>query len=201
MFVWRCLGNPAPSSPRVIINTGKHEGSSRDAFPVSNLAAEKVIFVLRCSLFPEPHIIFVSWIWKAAFSALQSGTYTLSYPRGRYFLLRKHNYYMICQSMPWLYHRAMIPPVEMEQPCWFKCSFESVGLFHFNREYHVPVDCISSGLYISTISYIGLFVSAGACNLEVPGSNPGRAGYLSWWSCIDSAQYCLKAWREQCCLW
>ena len=30
----------------------------------------------------------------------------------------------------------------------------------------------------------GLFVSTGACNLEVPGSKPGRAGYLSSWLCI-----------------
>ena len=34
----------------------------------------------------------------------------------------------------------------------------------------------------------------GACNLEVPGSNPGRAGYLSSWFCIYSAQNCSKAW-------
>ena len=27
----------------------------------------------------------------------------------------------------------------------------------------------------------------GACNLDVPGSNPGRAGYLSSWFCIYSA--------------
>ena len=30
----------------------------------------------------------------------------------------------------------------------------------------------------------GSFVSTGACNLEVPGSNPGRAEYLSSWLCI-----------------
>ena len=34
----------------------------------------------------------------------------------------------------------------------------------------------------------------GACNLEVPGSNPGRAGYLSSWFCIYSAPNCSKAW-------
>ena len=33
----------------------------------------------------------------------------------------------------------------------------------------------------------GSFVSTGACNLEVPGSNPGRAGYMSSWLCIYSA--------------
>ena len=33
----------------------------------------------------------------------------------------------------------------------------------------------------------GLFVSTGACNLDVPGSNPGRAGYLLSWLCIYSA--------------
>ena len=40
----------------------------------------------------------------------------------------------------------------------------------------------------------GSFVSTGACNLEVPGSNPGRAGYLSSWLCIYSASNCPKAW-------
>ena len=30
----------------------------------------------------------------------------------------------------------------------------------------------------------GSFVSTGACNLGVPGSNPGRDGYLSSWLCI-----------------
>ena len=30
----------------------------------------------------------------------------------------------------------------------------------------------------------GLFVSTGACNLGVPGSHPGREGYLSSWLCI-----------------
>ena len=34
----------------------------------------------------------------------------------------------------------------------------------------------------------------GACNLEVPGSNPGRAEYLSSWFCIYSAPNCSKAW-------
>ena len=34
----------------------------------------------------------------------------------------------------------------------------------------------------------------GACNLEVPGSNPGRAGYLSSWFCLYSAPNCSKAW-------
>ena len=29
-----------------------------------------------------------------------------------------------------------------------------------------------------------------ACNLEVPGSNPGRGGYLSSWLCIYSAPNC-----------
>ena len=33
----------------------------------------------------------------------------------------------------------------------------------------------------------GFFVSTGSCNLEVSGSNPGRAGYLSSWLCINSA--------------
>ena len=33
----------------------------------------------------------------------------------------------------------------------------------------------------------GSFVSTGACNPEIPGSNPGRAGYLSSWLCIYSA--------------
>ena len=28
------------------------------------------------------------------------------------------------------------------------------------------------------------FVSTGACNMEVPDSNPGRAGYLPSWLCI-----------------
>ena len=33
----------------------------------------------------------------------------------------------------------------------------------------------------------------GACSLEVPGSNPGRAGYLSSWLCRYSAPNCSKA--------
>ena len=46
----------------------------------------------------------------------------------------------------------------------------------------------------------GSFVSTGACNLEVPSSNPGRAWYLSSWLCIYSAPNCLKTWNVQCCL-
>ena len=42
----------------------------------------------------------------------------------------------------------------------------------------------------------GSFVSTEACNLEVPGSNPGRAGYLSSWLCIYSAPNCSNAWGE-----
>ena len=33
----------------------------------------------------------------------------------------------------------------------------------------------------------GSFVSTGACNLGVPGSSPGRDGYLSSWLCIYNA--------------
>ena len=33
----------------------------------------------------------------------------------------------------------------------------------------------------------------GACNLEVPGSHTGRAGYLSSWLCIYSAPNCSMA--------
>ena len=47
----------------------------------------------------------------------------------------------------------------------------------------------------------GSFVSTVACNLEVPGSNPGRAWYLSSWLCIYSAPNCPKEWNVQCCLW
>ena len=47
----------------------------------------------------------------------------------------------------------------------------------------------------------GSFVSTGACNLGVPGSNPGRAEYLSSWLCIYSAPNCSKVWSVQCCLW
>ena len=45
-------------------------------------------------------------------------------------------------------------------------------------------------------------VSTGACNLDVPGSNPGQAGSLSSWLCIYmySALKCSKAWSVQCCL-
>ena len=34
----------------------------------------------------------------------------------------------------------------------------------------------------------GSFVSTGACNLEVPGSNPGQAWYVSSWLCIYMLQ-------------
>ena len=40
----------------------------------------------------------------------------------------------------------------------------------------------------------GSFVSTGACNLGVPGSNPDRDGYCSSWLCIYSAPNCSKAW-------
>ena len=46
----------------------------------------------------------------------------------------------------------------------------------------------------------GSFASTGACNLEVPGSNPVRAGYLSSWLCIYNALNCSKAWSVKCCL-
>ena len=46
----------------------------------------------------------------------------------------------------------------------------------------------------------GSFVLTGACNLEVPGSNPGQSGYLSSCLCICSAPNCSKAWSVQCCL-
>ena len=36
----------------------------------------------------------------------------------------------------------------------------------------------------------GSFVSTGAYNLEVAGSNPGLEGYLSSWLCIYSAPNC-----------
>ena len=38
----------------------------------------------------------------------------------------------------------------------------------------------------------GSFVSIGTCYLEVPGSNPGWAGYLSSWLCIYSDPNCSK---------
>ena len=44
----------------------------------------------------------------------------------------------------------------------------------------------------------GSFVSTGACNLGVPGSNPGRNGYLSLWLCIYSAPNCSNEWSIQC---
>ena len=47
----------------------------------------------------------------------------------------------------------------------------------------------------------GSFVSAGACNLKVAGSNPGQAGYLSSWLCKYSVPSCSKAWSLQCCPW
>ena len=46
----------------------------------------------------------------------------------------------------------------------------------------------------------GSFVSTGACNLEVPGSNPGPAGYFLLWLCIYSAQT-VRIPGVQCCLW
>ena len=47
----------------------------------------------------------------------------------------------------------------------------------------------------------GSFVSTRACNLRVPGANPGRDGYLSSRLCINSALNCSKAWSVQYCLW
>ena len=47
----------------------------------------------------------------------------------------------------------------------------------------------------------GSFVSTEACNLEVPGSSSGRAGYLTSWLCICSVPNCSKVWIVQCCLW
>ena len=40
------------------------------------------------------------------------------------------------------------------------------------------------GAYISLIGPDGSFLLTEACKLEVPGSNSGRAGYLSSWLCI-----------------
>ena len=63
----------------------------------------------------------------------------------------------------------------------------------------------SPGLVITTpcgeTSPDGSLVSTGGCNLDVPGSNPSRAGYLLLWLCICSTPNCSKAWRVQCCLW
>ena len=39
----------------------------------------------------------------------------------------------------------------------------------------------------------GSSVSSGACNLGVPGSNPGRDGYLSSWLCIYTALQAVQA--------
>ena len=47
----------------------------------------------------------------------------------------------------------------------------------------------------------GSFKSTGACNLDVPGSNPGRAEYFSSWLYIYNTPNCSKTWSVQCCLW
>ena len=59
-----------------------------------------------------------------------------------------------------------------------------------------PPECNSARWYTIVILYAfhtkrrikSKFPSTGACNLGVPGSNPGRDGYLSSWLCICSIQ-------------
>ena len=55
---------------------------------------------------------------------------------------------------------------------------------------------VKSHWQIRTASSDGSFLSTGACNLEVPGSNPGQIWclILSSWLGIYSAPNCSKAW-------
>ena len=55
---------------------------------------------------------------------------------------------------------------------------DKVGIMLTQRHRRLP--SITSAL----TGLDGSFVSTGACNLWVPGSNPGRDGYLSSWLCI-----------------
>ena len=63
-------------------------------------------------------------------------------------------------------------------------------------QHALPPTCGSLYMFFTTAgaSPDGSFVSTGACNLGVPGSNPGRDGYLSSWLCIYRAPNCSKAW-------
>ena len=67
-------------------------------------------------------------------------------------------------------------------------------------------DPIRKVIYIYQQEYVsqvagpdGSFILTGVCNPGVPGSNPGRDGYLSSWLCI--AVFQTKAWSAQCRLW
>ena len=71
-----------------------------------------------------------------------------------------------------------------------------VGVFHTARAVVLYV-CFSvlqasmwKHLLLGVAGPDGSFVSTGACNLGVLGSNPGRDGYLSSWLCIYSAPNC-----------
>ena len=72
-------------------------------------------------------------------------------------------------------------------PTFFQCLV-------FSGEVLVPILNIQASPDVS-------FVSTGARVLEVPGSNPGRAGYLSSWLFIYSAPNCSKKWGVRCCPW
>ena len=69
--------------------------------------------------------------------------------------------------------------------------------FHWFKYLGLRYTCFTSNIADAD----GSSVSTRVCNLEVPDSNPDRAGYLSSWFCVYSAPNCSQAWRVQCCLW
>ena len=112
-------------------------------------------------------------------------------------------------------------PTHRDGVCTQKCATRArprvYSLRHFKNREHMtfsigfvhagPCACPHVSHWLVQYSILiwagpdGSFVSTGTCNLEEPGSNPGRDGYLSSWLCICSAPNCSKAWGVQGCLW
>ena len=91
--------------------------------------------------------------------------------------------------------------------------FRNFATFHFvNIKFAIYVSCwkkiqsVFTFLSVPRAALIvqagpdGSFVSTGACDLQVPGSNRVWAGYLLSLLCIYSAPNCSKEWSVQCCL-
>ena len=64
----------------------------------------------------------------------------------------------------------------------------------FDKLLPMHVEFYGPATMIKRASPDGSCVSTGACKAEVPGSNPGRDGYLSSWLCIGPIQ-CSKMFK------
>ena len=84
----------------------------------------------------------------------------------------------------------------------FRNCLEDLGHFGINiQTISGRKDIMLDSILLHMAGFDGSFISTGACHLEEPGSNPGRAGYLSSWLCMSSAPNCSEEWSVQYCLW